>query len=148
MEKAPSKEFQYKAVSAGVALGLCVAEQYIIPGAKLPLESAFKRAWQRWAHKGSFPAVGKVFDFSVPTRDPYLVLISNNERTLTPRVPFYWGRGGLGYQVFGRDGWEWDSSEQSELDFVAELLTDGPTVPAGAWADLATDMLTELAAKE
>lgn len=148
MAKFPSKDYQYKVVSAGIALGLCVVQQYTIPGAKLPLESAFRRSWGRWAHSDQFPAIGKVFDLGVPTVDPYIALMSNDERTQIPRVPFYWDRGGLGYQVFGREGWDWDSSKQSDLDFVAELLTEDPTVPASAWEDLARDMLTELAAKE
>lgn len=144
MKKFPNKDYQYKAVSAGIALGLCMKGTYTIPGAKLPLESAFRRSWGRWEHKERFPAIGKVFDLGVPTVDPYIALTSNNERTQTPRVPFYWDHGGLGYQVYGRDGWDWDSSDQSDLDFVAALLTDGPNVPATAWETLAQDLLSEL----
>lgn len=148
MTKFPSKDYQYKAVSAGIALGLCMADQYTIPGAKLPLEFAFKNSWKRWAYKEYFPAIGKVFDFSVPTKDPYLVLTSNNERTQIPRVPFYWERGGLGYQIYSRSDDGWNPFEDSEADFVAGLLSAGPTISATEWEGLARDILAELDNKE
>lgn len=148
MMKLPSRDYQYKAVSAGIALGLCMLEQYTVPGAKLPLESAFRRSWRRWAHKEQFPSIGKVFDLGVPTVDPYIALTSNNQRTQTPRVPFYWDRGGLGYKIYSRSDDGWNPFEDSEADFVAGLISEDPTIPATAWEALARDILAELADNE
>ncbi|MDJ0317858.1 hypothetical protein [Arthrobacter antibioticus] len=145
MQKSPNRDFQYKAVSAGIALGMCILERYELPGAKMPLEFAFENAWRSWGHRIRFPAMDKVFDFNVPTQDPYIVLTSANERVQTPRVPYYWDDGELGgHQIYGRDGWEWDPTIQDDADFVAGLLTDDPTIPARAWKALARALFAEL----
>ncbi|MFJ6355416.1 hypothetical protein [Pseudarthrobacter oxydans] len=148
MATAPSKDFQYKAVSAGVALGLCMVGRYQVPSAKLPLEFSFKRAWQRWEYKERFPAVGKVFALGVPTVDPYIALTSADSRVQTPRVPFYWDRGeNGGYQIYGRESWDWDTDNPEDLELVAGHLSDSPTIPPAAWESLARDLLTELDGK-
>lgn len=127
---------------------MCMLERHELPGAKMQLEFAFEHAWRAWPHRNRFPSVDKVFDFNVPTQDPYIVLTSANERVQTPRVPYYWGDGKSGgHQIYGRDGWEWDPAIQDDADFVAGLLTDGPTIPASVWEALARKLLEELDAK-
>lgn len=148
MSKTPSRDFQYKAVSAGIALGLCIADRYTVPGAKLPLEFSFQRAWKRWEHKDRFPAIGKVFALGVPTVDPYIVLTSADERVRTPYVPFYWGDGEQGgYQIYGRQGSDWDPSQVEDLELVASHLSHDPVIPPAAWESLARDLLEELDAR-
>lgn len=148
MTTAPSKDFQYKAVSAGIALGLCMIGRYHVPSAKLPLEFAFQRAWQRWDHNARFPALGKVFALGVPTVDPYIALTSADQRVRTPYVPFYWDDGDKGgYQIYGRDGSDWDPDQPEDLELAAGHLSDNPTIPAAAWESLARDLLSELDTK-
>lgn len=145
MATTPSKDFQYKAVSAGIALGLCIVGRYTVPSAKLPLEFAFQRAWKRWDYKDRFPAVGKVFALGVPTVDPYIALTSADRRVRTPHVPFYWDDGEQGgYQIYGRDGSDWDPDLPEDLEMVADHLSDHPMIPAAAWESLARDLLAEL----
>ncbi|WP_432244921.1 hypothetical protein ACRB8A_14375 [Arthrobacter sp. G.S.26] len=145
MAKTQDKNFQYKAVSAGIALGLCMIGRYHVPSAKLPLEFAFQHAWQQWKHKERFPAVGKLFALGVPTVDPYIALVSADERVRTPYVPFYWDDGEQGgYQVYGREGSDWDPDLPEDLQLVAGGLASDPTIPAAAWESLARDLLAEL----
>lgn len=145
MSKTPNKDFQYKAVSAGIALGLCMVGRYTVPSAKLQLEFAFKRAWNQWDHQGRFPSVGKLFALDIPTEDPYIAFISANERVRTPHVPFYWDNGDQGnYQVYGREGSTWDADIPEDLDFVASLLSQDPTIPPAAWEELAKNLLAHL----
>jgi len=147
MTSTPTKDFQYKAVSAGIALGLCIVGRHQIPSAKLSLEFAFKDAWQRWEHKDRFPAVGKLFDLGVPTVDPYIALTSADERVRTPYVPFYWDSEKAGYRIYGRDGSDWDPDRPEDLELVAGHLSQDPTIPASAWESLAKDLLAGLDAK-
>ena len=148
MATTQDKNSQYKAVSAGIALGMCIIGRYNVPSAKLPLEFAFQHAWQRWEHKGRFPAVGKVFALGVPTVDPYIALTSVDRRVRTPYVPFYWDDGEQGgYQIYGREHSDWDSDSQEDLELVAGHLTESPTIPPAAWESLARDLLAELDAK-
>ncbi|MGM0929218.1 MAG: hypothetical protein ACQEXN_05875 [Actinomycetota bacterium] len=115
---------------------------------KLGLEFVFKRAWQRWEHRDTFPAGGKVFDLGVPTVDPYIVLTQLDERVRTPYVPFYWDDGEHGgYQIYARDGSTWDLDLPSDLDRVAASLSEDPVISAVAWEALAKDLLAELDAQ-
>jgi hypothetical protein len=148
MAATQDKNFQYKSVSAGIALGLCMLGRYEVPSAKLPLEFAFQRAWQRWEHKARFPAVGKVFALGVPTVDPYIALTSADRRVRTPYVPFYWDDGEQGgYQIYGRDGSDWDPDRPEDLELVAGHISQGPAIPPAAWELLARDLLAELDAE-
>lgn len=139
-----SKQDQYKTVSAGLALGLCMMERYEIPSGKLTVEFAFYPAWRKWGHAHRFPAVTESVYSTGPALDLYWILQEYDERKRTPWVPFYWDSAGPSLVIYARDGSDWDPDVPEDLDLAARGVTDSPVIPAEAWKDLARDFLAEL----
>lgn len=121
-----TKTVQQVEIGDGLALGLLACGIDAIPGAKMAVELAFRRAWRRWSCASSYPQlqVGPSFD------DIYVQIIRRHGRRR--RITYADWANEPPYLVpsVAMESWT--------LEDALDALSETSGVPAVAWIELST----------
>lgn len=118
-----TKAAQQKAVGEGLAVGCLALGRTELPSGKTDVEFAFRHAWRRWAHVGSFPQVK-----AGPAQDDiYYQIMGRSENRQGPSLA-YWE---VGRTLRPQPVGEWT------MDEADDSLRDSYGLPLSAWVDLA-----------
>lgn len=129
---------QRNAVSEGMALGLVLSGQTLIPFDKLAVDLAFEGAFRSWRYADRFPQVRTDLrngsdGVSVMTR-----------ATESKHVwVLFWDTSGQELRIFARQH-DWAPDDEGDVEYALTVI-DGD-VPREGWISLAQDFLTNLGA--
>ncbi len=128
MTTALSKAKQGTIVAEGLALGCVALGVDLVPGSKVDLEFAFRRAWRAWPYRSAFPAVRADVE-----RDDLLSLLRKSEGRRSAHLTGWSSE--WPFRPYKLDNWT--------AEDVADLLLGD--VPLAGWKHLASTFLADLA---
>jgi len=138
-----TKQQQYRAVSAGIALGLLMNNCGQIQSHKIEIEFALAAAWRRWAHKLKLPSADTNISGARKDRDLIWIMTDLDSERKTAGLPFYWQpHAPGGPAIIIRDGTIYDLTNTEDLEYLAGMIDD--RITAKAWAELAAAFLAKL----
>lgn len=103
---------------------------------------AFWSAWSEWNHRGPFPAIIQRAESEGLLTNPWVFARGYVYHMAPDGLPFHWSALFPPFRVVARKSVRW---RDEDVDSYAELaMPPGRTIPAQAWADLATKFVEEV----
>jgi hypothetical protein len=125
-----TKAQQEVTVGEGFAVGCLLIGVTRLTDSKLPLESAFRRAWPRWTPAGNFPVVHATLERT----DIWRLLLRHDQRTSAYLATWVPEQNSLYPEVRG----SWEVAE------AADVIAEQSGVRVAGWVDLAEAFVSYL----